>query len=143
MLLQQSMDDSQVTIPYDDEHSREELFAETWIAYDRSQSKLPKMVRQSKESFDYMSHAIHDARRVLLDTYSVLPWTKEDAECLFTIPGPWNEPRCFYYDFRLDTCFSVTRDEILTEADVAKYFHLVEAADRKEIESFVEHEVFE
>ena len=90
-----------------------------------------------------MSHAIHDARRVLLDTYSVLPWTKEDAECLFTIPGPWNESRCFYDDFRSDTCFSVTRDEILTEADVAKYFHLVEAADRKEVASFVEHKVFE
>ena len=58
------------------------------------------------------------------------------------IPGPWQEHRCFWYDFFADECFSVTKEDLLTEQDVYDYWEAVEAADLKEITSFVKHEVF-
>jgi hypothetical protein len=89
-----------------------------------------------------MDHAIADAEQVLHSNTGDghLPWTKHDA--MFVIPGPFKESQCFYYNFREDECFSVTSDDILTDNDLWKYRVEVEAADRAEMQSFVDHNVF-
>ena len=38
-----------------------------------------------------------------------------------------------FYDVVADEAFSVTSDELLTEADVYKYFDIVDASDRADI----------
>jgi hypothetical protein len=91
--------------------------------------------------FDYVSHAISDARRVLLASETEgLAWTS--SESMLVVPCPFELSSCFYYDFINDHCFSVTQEDFLTEDDVINYFPYVEEADRKEVSSFVNFEVF-
>ncbi len=59
-----------------------------------------------------------------------------------SVPGPWAQRSCFYYDFFGDECFSVTQSELLTEGDVTRHWHIVEQAGRKEDGIFVKHDVF-
>jgi len=96
------------------------------------------------ESFDALYHAIRDAETLLdharRESAGALPWLP--SESFISIPGPFHESRCFYYDFREDKCFSVTSDDILTPAEVEKFWTLVEEADRLEVKSFVDNDVF-
>ena len=93
------------------------------------------------EEYDYMAHAINDARELLRINNSLhndeLPWGSSDA--LIVNPGVSNVCSCFWFDIRTSECFSVTQEDFLTEADVRDYFDLVEAADRKEVKPFVDH----
>ena len=59
------------------------------------------------------------------------------------LTGPWRSSQCFYYDLLADECLSVSRDNLLTEQDIIDNFPLVQAADAKEVGSFVEHQVFD
>ena len=57
------------------------------------------------------------------------------------------QDQCFYYDIRTgeivsDGIYSVTSDNILTEADFEKYWHLIEEADHKELLAFAKNKVF-
>ena len=124
-----------------------EYFADVapgWSAFLNTTS-LPKSQRDdsnSTETFDYMQHAIADAQRVLLAAECTgLPWTAKEA--LVCIEGPFTSGSCFYYDLFGDRCFSVTQEDLLTEADVANFFPQVEEADQKEVASFVHFEVFQ
>ena len=69
-----------------------------------------------------------------------MAWGKSEA-CLI-IPGPWSHDYCFYYDSHEDRCFSVSSDDILTPNEVYELWHIVEAAGKAEIDSFVTHGVF-
>ena len=92
--------------------------------------------------FDYMAHAISDARRVLLASETEgLSWTAEES--LVVVPGPFEHSTCFYYDLINDYCFSVSQEDFLTESDVIEFFPYVEEADRKEVASFVNFDIFE
>ena len=94
-----------------------------------------------EENFDYMQHAIADARRVLLASETEnLSWSASEA--FIVAEGPLSQPMCFYYDFIADQCFSVSQEDLLTEDDVINYFDYVEEADRKEIQSFVNFKIF-
>ena len=94
-----------------------------------------------EENFDYMQHAIADARRVLLSSETEnLSWSASEA--FIVAEGPLSQPMCFYYDFIADQCFSVSQEDLLTEDDVINYFDYVEEADRKEIQSFVNFKIF-
>jgi hypothetical protein len=107
---------------------------------------LPTRLHHGPSDFhhDYLMHAIHDAELLLyqanLEESSTLPWTVEES--FFVIPGPWRHSRCFYYDPVDDECFSVSSDDILTPQDVIENFSAVEKGDRKEIESFVQHQIY-
>ena len=94
------------------------------------------------EHFDYVQHAIADARRVLLAAESHdLAWSAKES--LIVVEGPFTTPSCFYYDVFGDQSFSVTQEDLLDESDVVNFFSYVEEADRKEVESFVHFKVFE
>ena len=93
---------------------------------------------------DTLAHAIADAEYVLLchrlEESSSLPWTAAEAD--LCIDGICYVPRCFWYCPSEDACYSVSTDNLLTEQDVCKHLALVEAADRKEVASFVENKCF-
>jgi hypothetical protein len=96
------------------------------------------------DPFNALQHAIADAELLLLYFYAEdggrLPWTQEEA--FFVVPGPFAESKCFYYDIVEDLCFSVSSDEILTPEQVFANWPACEKADRDEVNSFVQHEVF-
>ena len=64
---QQSMlDDSQAsTIPYDDQ---EDLYSSTWIGLLQKMKPGERPHLEDIDDFDYLAHAMHDARQVLLAT---------------------------------------------------------------------------
>ena len=96
------------------------------------------------DSFNELQHAIADAELVLLNMQTELngdlPWQSNESH--FVIPGPFKESSCFYYSFSDDECFSVTSDELLTLDQIRDNWTEVDAADRKEVASFVQHSVF-
>ena len=69
-----------------------------------------------------------------------MPWSRSDS-CL-VLEGNISQPICFFYDFVGDECFSVSSDEILTPDDIIANWILVEAADKLEAQSFVDHKCF-
>ena len=71
-------------------------------------------------------------------------WLRDyNDERAIRIIGPWHKRINFYMDVRTKEVFRVDTDtDILTEADMAKHWHLVEAADRKELQSFVDNAIF-
>jgi len=75
-----------------------------------------------------------------VEQHGGLPWSSSDSH--WTIPGPFRTSRCFYFSALDGEIFSVSSDDILSEADIAKYWHLVDAADRAEIDQFVDYQVF-
>ena len=95
--------------------------------------------------FDALAHAIADAERCLFyqsaEEDERLPWSQDES--MVTLTGPWRSSQCFYYDLLADECLSVSRDNLLTEQDIIDNFPLVQAADAKEVSSFVEHQVFD
>ena len=95
-------------------------------------------------TLDYMYHAIHDAEMLLhqnrIEQDGHLPW--QDHEAFLVIPGPFRSSRCFYYDPKDDEWLSVSSDEILTPDDILRNWPAVEAADRKEVMSFVQRNIF-
>ena len=55
-----------------------------------------------------------------------------------------NTEQEYLLDLNTLEIFRVDSDTaLLTESDLAQYWHLVEAADRKELEQFIKHQVFE
>jgi len=136
---QQSMlDDSQAsTIPYDDQ---EDLYSSTWIGLLQKMKPAERPHVEDIDDFDYLAHAMHDARQVLLATEYETPWRQSEA--WITISGPWSECRCFYYDILEDQCFSVSQDDFLTPKEVEDNIEAVQKADHKEIASFIKHAVF-
>ena len=147
-------DDPDATVTYPDLDATREyddagnaMYADcpqSWLTFKMSAMKCTKASPEVRwdAGTEYIYHAMADARRCLeAAECSDLPWNSTQA--FIVIPGSWEKQRCFYYDFADDRCFSVTRDELLTERDVADNFQAVEAADAKEIASFVHHEVFE
>ena len=59
------------------------------------------------------------------------------------MPGPFNHSRCFWYDFKDDQCFSFSSDEVRTAADMFNNWSAVDAADRDDVASFAQHNLFE
>ncbi|CAK0865187.1 unnamed protein product [Prorocentrum cordatum] len=57
-------------------------------------------------------------------------------------PGTKTKHFLLCLDLFDDECFSVSSDEILTPDDVIRHWPAVEAADRKEVSSFVQHGIF-
>ena len=89
-------------------------------------------------------HAIDDAHQLLyfsgIEKDGRMPWSRDQA--LIYFKAPVNRPRCFYYSPRDDECFSVSSDDLLTEQDIVNHWPAVEASDRDEIMSFVQHKIF-
>ena len=111
-------------------------------------SSLPSKLKQKHPGYtvlaeDLLDHAISDAAYVLYcsETPSDLPWNSSEADLV--IPGPWTSPKCFWYDALEDRCFSVSSDELLTPDEIYWYWPQVDAADRKEVASYLNHQVFD
>ena len=103
------LDDSQATIPHDDQ---EDLYSSTWIGLLQKLVSVERPHLENVDDFDYLAHAMHDARQVLLATECDTPWNRSEA--WITISGPWSECRCVYYDILPDQCLSVSQDDFLT-----------------------------
>ena len=58
------------------------------------------------------------------------------------IHGTVCTPRVFYYHYGTGKVYSVSSEDNLTEQDITQYWPLVEAADKVEIQSFVDFKVF-
>ena len=138
--------DSLETLDYGDESSIQASMCEAtppgWMKFCNLASKIPEHnILHLNNDDEFLAHAMADARRVLEAAESdTLPWTSHDA--LLVIPGPWRESSCFFVDIFTGECFPITESNLLTEAEVAQHFAAVEAADIKEIQSFVSHKVF-
>ena len=60
------------------------------------------------------------------------------------LPGPWKEQVAFLMDVRDGTCFRVdTATDMLTTDELFRHSALVQAADEREIKSFVDDKVFQ
>ena len=132
--------DSDETVEYENEHFT--AVPQGWTKFCAMASKQTHHGHLYEHSDDeFLVHAMYDARRVLdASQTNNLPWSVHDA--LFVMPGPWSESKCFYVDIFNGDCFPVTESDLLTEREVAENFMAVEAADRKEIGSFIQHDVF-
>ena len=76
------------------------------------------------------------------------PWTKEQADGHLCFA--WTHEKCFWIDLRTreaidpyEVYVGVTSTYDITEDDFHNFPELIEAADRKEMEAFAQHEVFE
>ena len=70
---------------------------------------------------------------------------EKDKDCTwFALPGPWKQRTNFYMSLRTGQCFRVDQETAnLTDRDLVELWPQVEAGDRKELESFVTHDVFQ
>ena len=76
------------------------------------------------------------------DCASYSSWTKEES--FLVVPGPWQQAVCFYMDIIDGTCYRVDQEtDNLTAEDFVKYEREIIEADRKEIEGFLKHKIFE
>ena len=69
-----------------------------------------------------------------------MPWSH--SKSLFVLESNITQPICNFDDFINDEGFSVSPDEILTSEDVVENWTLVDAADKLETQSFVDHKCF-
>ena len=71
---------------------------------------------------------------------SKLEWDKTEA--MFVFPGGWTEPHCFWVDLLDGSCFKTQADDNLSEQEIIEHWEEVAKADLKEIQSFVDENVF-
>ena len=93
---------------------------------------------------DALEHAISQAAFLAQyrrrEDQGLLPWTRAESDLV--VQGHFTKDRCFFYSWSEDRCFSVSSDDTLTEADIARHWDKVEKADREEATSFIQHKVF-
>eukprot|EP00959_Pyramimonas_sp_CCMP1952_P305874 6400668-Pyramimonas_sp.AAC.1 len=80
---------------------------------------------------EFMNHAIHDAGLLL-------HWARIERDA----PGLFPTSRCFYDNLKDDECCSEFSSEIPTPEEIITHWPAVEAADRKEVNSFVSRGIF-
>ena len=95
--------------------------------------KQAQLIHEGLEEFK-------SSTKAFLQTFSSThSWTKQEANAHFVFPGPWKEDTCFYVDLNTLEAFRVDKEtDNLSEAQVHEHWDLVEAADRKEIQQFVD-----
>ena len=86
-----------------------------------------------------------DGLYALLSKLEAAKPNESDKDCTwFALPGPWQLRINFYMSLRTGKCFRVDQETAnLTDRDLAELWPQVEAGDRKELESFVTHDVFQ
>ena len=95
-----------------------------------------------------VDHGISDGDGDLYSLLSKLEAAKpneKDEDCTwYALPGPWQKRTNFYMSVLTGQCFRVDQETAnLTDRDLAELWPQVEAGDRKELESFVTHDVFQ
>ena len=67
----------------------------------------------------------------------------EDVTTAVPVSGPWVRRQDLYMDYCTGECLRVDEmTDIMTEEDILAYWPQVEAADRKEIQAFVDNDIF-
>ena len=68
---------------------------------------------------------------------------RDESKKCFHLSGPWKEETEIYMSVRTGECYRVDADtDNLTEAEIAQHWRLVDEADRKELQQFVDEAIF-
>jgi hypothetical protein len=83
-----------LAVPYEDQNDG------IFHAYYDDNQRTSQLPKPDTNDFDYLQHAIADARKMLLAT--MMPWTKEEADLGLVFLGPWTESRYFHFVYFTD-----------------------------------------